>query len=83
MANLWHWRWNAQALAGAGYGVVMIDFHGSTGYGQAFTDSIRGDWGGKPFEDFEARIGCARSRQFPWLDSAHMAARSAAPTAAT
>jgi hypothetical protein len=31
MANVWHWRWNAQTFAGAGYGVVMIDFHGSTG----------------------------------------------------
>jgi len=26
MANVWHWRWNAQTFAGAGYGVVMIDF---------------------------------------------------------
>ena len=31
----------------------MVDFHGSTGYGQAFTDSIRGDWGGKPLEDLK------------------------------
>ena len=31
----------------------MIDFHGSTGYGQAFTDSIAGDWGGKPLEDLQ------------------------------
>jgi dipeptidyl aminopeptidase/acylaminoacyl peptidase len=51
--NAWSWRWNAQAFAGAGYGVVMIDFHGSTGYGQAFTDSISGDWGGKPLEDLK------------------------------
>jgi dipeptidyl aminopeptidase/acylaminoacyl peptidase len=67
MANVWHWRWNAQVFAGAGYGVVMIDFHGSTGYGQAFTDSISGDWGGKPLEDL--KIGLAAAvRQFPWLD---------------
>ena len=46
-----HYRWNPQAYAGAGYVAVTIDFHGSTGYGQAFTDAIRGDWGGKPFED--------------------------------
>jgi len=45
MANLWHWRWNAQTFAGAGFAVVMIDFHGSTGYGQAFTDSISGRLG--------------------------------------
>ena len=67
MANVWHWRWNAQAFAGAGYGVVMIDFHGSTGYGQAFTDSISGDWGGKPLEDLKLGLAAAL-KQFPWLD---------------
>src|SRR5690606_4436008 len=41
----WHYRWNPQVYAGRGYGVLFIDFHGSTGYGQAFTDAIRGDWG--------------------------------------
>ncbi|HEY3174470.1 MAG TPA: S9 family peptidase [Candidatus Polarisedimenticolia bacterium] len=46
-----HYRWNPQAYAGAGYVTVAIDFHGSTGYGQSFTDAISGDWGGKPFED--------------------------------
>ena len=46
-----HYRWNPQAYAGAGYVTVSIDFHGSTGYGQSFTDAISGDWGGKPFED--------------------------------
>jgi dipeptidyl aminopeptidase/acylaminoacyl peptidase len=44
-ANNWSYRWNPEVFAGAGYGVVFIDFHGSTGYGQAFTDSISGDWG--------------------------------------
>jgi dipeptidyl aminopeptidase/acylaminoacyl peptidase len=46
-----HYRWNPQAYAGAGYVAVTIDFHGSTGYGQAFTDAIREDWGGKPYDD--------------------------------
>ncbi len=73
MANVWHWRWNAQSLAGAGYGVVMIDFHGSTGYGQAFTDSISGDWGGKPLEDLKLGLAAALS-QYPWLDSERMCA---------
>jgi dipeptidyl aminopeptidase/acylaminoacyl peptidase len=66
-ANSWNWRWNAQAFAAAGYGVVMIDFHGSTGYGQAFTDSISGDWGGKPLEDLKLGLAAAL-KQFPWLD---------------
>jgi dipeptidyl aminopeptidase/acylaminoacyl peptidase len=46
-----HYRWNMQAFAGAGYVTVAVNFHGSTGFGQAFTDAINGDWGGKPFED--------------------------------
>ena len=46
-----HYRWNAQMFAAPGYVVAMINFHGSTGYGQDFTDSISGDWGGKPFDD--------------------------------
>jgi dipeptidyl aminopeptidase/acylaminoacyl peptidase len=65
--NIWHYRWNPQVYAGAGYAVVNIDFHGSTGYGQAFTDSIRGDWGGKPLEDLRLGLAAA-SAQFPWLD---------------
>jgi len=67
LANLWHWRWNAQTFAGAGYAVVLIDFHGSTGYGQAFTDSISGDWGGKPLEDLKRGLEAA-IKQYPWLD---------------
>jgi dipeptidyl aminopeptidase/acylaminoacyl peptidase len=49
--NDFHYRWNPQAYAGAGYAAVMVDFHGSTGYGQAFTDAINNDWGGAPYED--------------------------------
>jgi dipeptidyl aminopeptidase/acylaminoacyl peptidase len=49
--NDFHYRWNPQAYAGAGFAVVMVDFHGSTGYGQAFTDAINGHWGDRVFED--------------------------------
>src|SRR5438552_6592236 len=49
--NSWTYRWNAELFAAGGYVVVMINFHGSTGYGQKFTDSISGDWGGKPYVD--------------------------------
>ena len=82
MANVWHWRWNAQAFAGAGYGVVMIDFHGSTGYGQAFTDSISGDWGGKPLEDLKLGLAAAL-KQYPVAGRRATCARSADPTAAS
>jgi dipeptidyl aminopeptidase/acylaminoacyl peptidase len=65
--NQWSYRWNPQVYAGAGYGVVFIDFHGSPGYGQAFTDSISGDWGGKPLEDLKKGFAAAVAK-YPWLD---------------
>ncbi|WP_448547787.1 S9 family peptidase [Thalassotalea fusca] len=65
--NMFHYRWNAQLWAAQGYGVVMIDFHGSTGYGQAFTDSIARDWGGKPLEDLQKGLDFIVKQQ-PWLD---------------
>ncbi|WP_379922964.1 prolyl oligopeptidase family serine peptidase [Erythrobacter sp. R86502] len=55
----WSTRWNPRVLASQGYAVISIDFHGSTGYGQAFTDSIRGDWGGKPLEDLRKGMEAA------------------------
>jgi dipeptidyl aminopeptidase/acylaminoacyl peptidase len=51
--NSWSYRWNPMVFASHGYSVGLFDFHGSTGYGQNFTDSIRGDYGGKPFIDIE------------------------------
>ncbi len=53
MSNGWSYRWNPQTYAGQGFAVVTVNFHGSTGYGQAFTDSISGDWGGKPLDDLK------------------------------
>ncbi len=76
MQNLWTYRWNAQAFAGGGYAVVMIDFHGSPGYGQAFTDSISKDWGGKPLEDLKKGLAAALSR-YPWLDGERVCALGA------
>jgi dipeptidyl aminopeptidase/acylaminoacyl peptidase len=74
--NHFHYRWNPQAYAGAGYASVMIDFHGSTGYGQGFTDGIRDDWGGKPFVDLQKGLAAATAR-YPWLDSDRVAALGA------
>ena len=67
-----HYRWNPQTYAGAGYAAVMVDFHGSTGYGQAFTDAIRGDWGGKPLEDLKKGLEAALAR-YPWMDGDRVA----------
>jgi dipeptidyl aminopeptidase/acylaminoacyl peptidase len=74
--NNFHYRWNPQVYAGAGYGAVMIDFHGSTGYGQAFTDSIRGDWGGKPLIDLQRGLNSALKR-YPWMDAERVGALGA------
>lgn len=65
--NGWSYRWNPQTYAGQGYAVVMIDFHGSTGYGQAFTDAITGDWGGKPLVDLQKGWAAALAK-YDFLD---------------
>jgi dipeptidyl aminopeptidase/acylaminoacyl peptidase len=47
----WSTRWNPAVFAEQGYVVVAPNPTGSTGYGQAFTDAIRNEWGGLPYED--------------------------------
>ena len=74
--NSFHYRWNPQAYAGAGYAAVMIDFHGSVGYGQEFTDSIGGDWGGKPLEDLQKGLAAALDR-YSFLDGDRVCALGA------
>jgi len=75
-SNDWSYRWNPQVYSGAGYGVVFIDFHGSPGYGQAFTDSINRDWGGAPFEDLQKGLAAAVAK-YPWLDRSRACALGA------
>ncbi|MEE4293029.1 MAG: S9 family peptidase, partial [Xanthomonadales bacterium] len=62
-----HYRWNPQTYAGQGFAPVFIDFHGSIGYGQAFTDSISGDWGGAPLLDLQLGLAAA-IKEFDFLD---------------
>jgi dipeptidyl aminopeptidase/acylaminoacyl peptidase len=50
-SNEWHFRWNYQMFASPGYVVYYINFHGSRGYGQEFTNSISRHWGDLPYED--------------------------------
>jgi dipeptidyl aminopeptidase/acylaminoacyl peptidase len=47
----WGYRWNPQMWAARGYVTVLLNPHGSTGYGQAFTEQISGEWGGAVYED--------------------------------
>ncbi|WP_339689343.1 S9 family peptidase [uncultured Parasphingorhabdus sp.] len=57
--NNWSTRWNPKVMAAQGYAAVTVDFHGSAGYGQKFTDSINQDWGGKPLEDLKLGYAAA------------------------
>ena len=72
----WSFRWNPRVFASQGYAVVTIDFHGSTGYGQAFTDAINRDWGGKPLEDLQKGLTAALARD-PALDGGNACALGA------
>jgi len=74
--NSWTYRWNAELFAANGYVVVTINFHGSTGYGQKFTDSISGDWGGKPYVDLMKGLDYVE-KTYPFIDKNREAALGA------
>jgi dipeptidyl aminopeptidase/acylaminoacyl peptidase len=63
----WSYRWNPELFAANGYVVLMINFHGSTGYGQKFIDAINGDWGGAPFADLMKGLDYAE-KTYPFID---------------
>jgi dipeptidyl aminopeptidase/acylaminoacyl peptidase len=67
MGDQWSYRWNAELFAASGYAVIMINFHGSPGYGQKFIDEINGDWGGAPFEDLMKGLDYAE-KTYPFID---------------
>lgn len=66
--NGWSYRWNPRVFASPGYAVVSVDFHGSTGYGQGFTDAITNNWGGWPLEDLQKGLAFATAND-PSLDA--------------
>jgi dipeptidyl aminopeptidase/acylaminoacyl peptidase len=74
--NDFHYRWNPQAYVGAGFTTLAVDFHGSTGYGQAFTDAINGHWGDRPLEDLEKGLAAALAK-YPWMDGGRVVAAGA------
>jgi dipeptidyl aminopeptidase/acylaminoacyl peptidase len=67
-----HYRWNAHLMASKGYVVSIINFHGSSGFGQKFTDSITGDMATKPFEDIMKGTDYMESQ--PYIDKDRMVA---------
>ncbi|MCC6651723.1 MAG: S9 family peptidase, partial [Candidatus Eisenbacteria bacterium] len=46
-----HARWNAQMFAAPGYVTAVVNFQGSTSWGQDFAKRIQGEWAARPFED--------------------------------
>jgi dipeptidyl aminopeptidase/acylaminoacyl peptidase len=74
--DAWSNRWNPRVVASQGYAVISVDFHGSTGYGQAFTDAIRQDWGGKPLEDLKKGLEAALTLD-PQIDGTRACAMGA------
>jgi dipeptidyl aminopeptidase/acylaminoacyl peptidase len=67
-SNSWSYRWNPRVFISPGYAAVSVDFHGSTGYGQAFSDAIRQNWGGWPLEDLQKGLAFATASD-PQLDA--------------
>jgi dipeptidyl aminopeptidase/acylaminoacyl peptidase len=65
-------RWNAQVFSGWGYVTAWHNFHGSSGFGQAFADSINPDWASKPYEDTIAAARWLAAQ--PWVDPGRLSA---------
>jgi dipeptidyl aminopeptidase/acylaminoacyl peptidase len=67
-SNSWSYRWNPRLFSSPGYASVSVDFHGSTGYGQAFTDAIHQNWGGWPLQDLKLGLAYATAHD-PQLEA--------------
>ena len=72
-SNAWGYRWNQQVFSAAGYVTLMINRHGSTGYGQKFTDEITNDWGGQAYIDVMKGVDYALANN-KFIDGSRMAA---------
>lgn len=73
--NDWSFRWNPQVWAAQGWVIVIVNFHGSSGFGQEFADSITGDYGTKPLADILRTTEWLE--QQPWVDKDRLAAAGA------
>lgn len=67
-----HFRWNAQTFASWGYVTAWPNFHGSSGFGQAYADAINPDWKSKSLEDVLKAADWFKNQ--PWIDSERMVA---------
>jgi dipeptidyl aminopeptidase/acylaminoacyl peptidase len=57
--DAWSFRWNPRLWASRGYTVILPNPRGSTGFGQGYTDAVRNDWGGAPYQDIMALTDAA------------------------
>jgi dipeptidyl aminopeptidase/acylaminoacyl peptidase len=73
--DYWGARWNYQMFASRGYVVVAVNRHGSTGFGQAFTDAVSQHWGDWPYEDLMKGLDVVT--RLPYVDSTRMCAAGA------
>nr|WP_232819874.1 S9 family peptidase [Aliidiomarina celeris] len=67
ITNGFHYRWNAQTFASWGYVTAWHNFHGSSGFGQDFTDAINPDWITAPYADTIAAANYFQEK--PWIDN--------------
>jgi dipeptidyl aminopeptidase/acylaminoacyl peptidase len=72
MTDGYQWRWNAQIFANWGYVTAWHNFHGSSGFGQAWTDSITKEWAELPYQDTIKAAEWFAAQ--PWIDPERMAA---------
>jgi len=72
ITDSWTFRWNAQVFSSWGYVTAWHNFHGSSGFGQAFADSINPDGITKPYEDTIKAAEWFAAK--PWIDTSRMAA---------
>jgi dipeptidyl aminopeptidase/acylaminoacyl peptidase len=66
------YRWNPQLWAAQGWVIAVVNFHGSSGFGQDFTDSITGDLGTKALDDIMKATDWFLAK--PWIDGSKLAA---------
>jgi len=65
-------RWNAQVFGSWGYVTAWPNFHGSSGFGQDFADSINPEWAEQPYQDVIKAADWFAAQ--PWIDRERMVA---------
>jgi len=72
ITNAMQFRWNAQVFSSWGYVTAWPNFHGSSGFGNAFTDSINPQQDDLPYRDVIAAAEWLAAK--PWIDGERMVA---------